>query len=52
MVELTIAEEPKTDETMDLRFMNKNFRVFCATPSFKDPTDYTKWLNKLEKTKA
>lgn len=39
-VELTAAENPKTNETIDLRFMNNGFRVFHATPSFKDPTNY------------
>ena len=39
-VELTVTENPKTNETIDLRFMNNKFRVFCATPSFKEPTDY------------
>lgn len=36
---------------MDLRFMNNGFRVFRATPSFKDPTDYLSWLNKIETPK-
>lgn len=48
------AEEsqPLADETIDLRFMNNGFRVFRVTPSFKDPTDYLNWLNKIEKTKS
>lgn len=29
-----------TYETIDLRFMNNDFRVFKVTPSLKDPTDY------------
>ena len=47
----TIDEESQSliDETIDLRFMNNGFRVFRATPSFKDPTDYLNWLNKIEK---
>jgi hypothetical protein len=52
MVDLNTVEEPKTNETIDLRFMNNDFRVFRATPSFKDPTNYLEWLNKIEKTKA
>lgn len=32
--------------------MNNGFRVFRVTPSFKDPTDYINWLNKIEKAKA
>lgn len=51
-VEPTTTEEPKIDETIDLRFMYNEFRVFRATPSFKDPTDYIEWLNKIEKAKA
>lgn len=39
-VESTTAEEPKTNETIYLRFMNNGFRFFRATPSFKDPTYY------------
>lgn len=51
-VELTTAEDPKTNETINLRLMNNGFRVFRATPSFKDPTDYLKWLNKIEKNQS
>lgn len=40
------------DESIDLRFMNNVFRVFRATPSFKDPTNYLNWLNKIEKAKS
>lgn len=40
------------DAIIDLRFMNNDFRVFRATPSFKDPTDYLNSLNKIEKTKS
>lgn len=32
--------------------MNNGFRAFCATPTFKDPTDYLNWLTKVEKVKA
>lgn len=33
--------------------MNNGFRAFRATPlTFKDPTDYLDWLNKVEKAKA
>lgn len=32
--------------------MNNDFRVFRATPSFKDPKNYIEWLNKIEKIKA
>lgn len=50
----TTTEESQslTDETIDLRFMNNSFRVFRATTSFKDPTDYLNWLSKIEKTKS
>lgn len=51
-VELTTTEEPKTNEPIDLRFMNNDFRVFHVTPSFKNPTNCIEWLNKIEKTKA
>lgn len=48
------AEESQSlaDETLDLRFMNNDFRVFRVTPSFKDPTDYLNWLNKIEKANS
>lgn len=48
------TEEPQssTNEPIDLRFMNNGFRIFRATPSFKDPTDYINWLKKIEKAKA
>lgn len=49
----TIKEpQSSTNEPIDLRFMNNGVRVFCATPSFKDLTDYLNWLNKIEKAKA
>lgn len=32
--------------------MNNGFRAFLATPTFKDPTDYSNWLNKIEKQKS
>lgn len=32
--------------------MNNGFRAFRATPTFKDPTDYSNWLNKIEKQKS
>lgn len=32
--------------------MNNGFRAFRATPTFKDPTDYSHWLTKIEKQKA
>lgn len=37
---------------MDLRFMNNGFRAFCATPTFKGPSDYSNWSNKIEKQKS
>lgn len=32
--------------------MNNDFRVFRDTPSFKDPTNYLEWVNKIEKAKV
>lgn len=32
--------------------MNNGFRTFRATPTFKDPTDYSNWLTNIEKKKA
>ena len=51
-VEIFTIENSNTSETIDLRFMNNGFRVFRATPSFKDPTGYLEWLKKIEKTKS
>lgn len=49
---ITTTENPKASETIDLRFMNNGFIVFCATPIFKDPTNYLDWLKKVEKAKS
>lgn len=32
--------------------MNNGFRVFRATPTFKNPTGYLDWLKKVEKAKS
>lgn len=49
---ITTAENPKDNDVIDLRFMNNGFRAFRATATFKDPTDYLDWLNKVEKAKS
>jgi hypothetical protein len=46
------SENTQSENTIDLRFMNNGFRAFRATPTFKDPTYYSNWLNKIEKQKA
>lgn len=51
-IEITSTENLKAGDIIDLRFMNNGFRAFRATPTFKDPTDYLDWLNKVEKAKA
>lgn len=51
MTEIPTTENPKANETIDLRFMNNGFRVFHASPTFKNPTDYLDWLKKIEKAK-
>lgn len=48
----TEESQSSTNEPTNLRFMNNGFRVFRATPSFKYPTDYINWLNKIEKAKS
>lgn len=45
----TSTENTQAEDTIDLRFMNNGFRAFRATPTFKDPTDYSNWLTKVEK---
>lgn len=46
------SENTLAENAIDLRFMNNGFRVFRATPTFKDPTDYSNWLNNIEKQKS
>jgi hypothetical protein len=43
------TENTQAEDTIDLRFMNNGFRAFCVTLTFKDPTGYSNWLNKIEK---
>ncbi|KAI5389696.1 hypothetical protein KIW84_075116 [Lathyrus oleraceus] len=46
------SENTPAENAINLRFMNNGFRAFRATPTFKDPTDYSNWLNKIEKQKS